>query len=687
MFHESQQIGVYTLIRKLGQGGFGEVWLAENRNHSPSEKVAIKLPRNDQIDLQAVKDEIFNWTLSGKHKNILPIIECETFGNQIAIISEFAPDGSLQDLLKKYGSFSVTDAVEITIGILDGLAHLHNRKIIHRDLKPDNVLFQGRVPRLTDFGISRAMTIGSQSQTVSGTLAYMAPESFDGKRNAQTDIWAVGVILYQLLTGSLPFPQKEMIELVGALAMKEPEPLPNSIPLELQNIVSMALAKTPIIRYKKATEMRQDLQKVSGIFSSSETILSEQNIHQVAESISITESTVQVIKPNTILTTEKNSQADKSEPIIENLYLIPYREGDKWGFCDKNKNLIIDTKYKWVHSFSEDFAAVQLKDKYGFIDKTGRVVIPFKYAYISGFTEGFAEVKTEWGDAGYSFIDKTGKEITSRKYHSVKSFSEGLAIVIIDDKYGFIDKTGSEIVSPKYRNIKNFSEGLAAIRSNNWGIGLIEKIGLIDKIDGYYRFIDKTGKSVFPLKYDFASSFSEGLAFVKLKDKSSFIDKTGKETISLKYDWAYPFSEGLARVELNKKHGFINKKGREVIPLKYNYTNKYEIAKLYYELLPLSFSEGLAPVKLNGKWGYINKTGKEITAFKYDDAKSFFEGLAGVELNGKWGFIDKMGKEVISLKYQSVSSFSQGLSIVNNEYGCKKPTFYIGKDGTEYYEP
>ncbi len=262
MFRESQKIGVYTLIRKLGQGGFGEVWLAENRSHSPSEKVAIKLPRTNQIDLQAVKDEIFNWILSGRHKNILPIIECETFGNQIAIVSEYAPDGSLQNLINKKDSLPISDAIEITIGILDGLAHLHNRKIIHRDLKPDNVLFQGNVPRLTDFGISRAMTVSSQSQTVSGTLSYMAPEAFDGRRSVQTDIWSVGVNLYQFLTGSLPFPQKEFTQLLTAIAAREPKPLPDFVPPELKRIITKSLEKLPENRYKTASEMREDLYRV-----------------------------------------------------------------------------------------------------------------------------------------------------------------------------------------------------------------------------------------------------------------------------------------------------------------------------------------------------------------------------------------------------------------------------------------
>lgn len=262
MFYENQQIGYYTLVRFLGRGGFGEVWLAEKRDVSPPEKVAIKLPHNDQVDLPTIKDEIFNWILSGKHKNILPIIECETFGDQIAIVSEYAPDGSLRDLIEKHRVLPTAETVRITIEILNGLTHLHQRRIIHRDLKPENILMQGQTPRLTDFGIARAMANNNSTGVIMGTQAFMAPESFDGQRTVQTDIWSVGVILYLLLSGRLPFPQKEITALVGAIVMHDPPDLSSNTPNELQNIVHRALAKTPAKRFHSAEEMRDELNRI-----------------------------------------------------------------------------------------------------------------------------------------------------------------------------------------------------------------------------------------------------------------------------------------------------------------------------------------------------------------------------------------------------------------------------------------
>lgn len=264
MFREGSQIGIYTLIRKLGRGGFGEVWLAERRAKFVTTKVAVKLPLDEQVDHETIKQEAMLWEQASGHPNILPIIDADEYDGQIVIVSEYAPDGSLEQWLKQHGKMSVEKAIETTVEILEGLEFLHSRNIIHRDLKPANILLQGTTPRLADFGISRAMrtTVASQSQNISGTFAYMSPESFDGKRSIQTDVWAVGVNLYQFLTGSLPFPQKEPSALIAAIMMREFEPLPTNIPTGVKNVVAKALAKQTENRYQTAGEMREDLRKI-----------------------------------------------------------------------------------------------------------------------------------------------------------------------------------------------------------------------------------------------------------------------------------------------------------------------------------------------------------------------------------------------------------------------------------------
>jgi serine/threonine protein kinase len=157
MFQPGQQIGHYTLISKLGRGGFGEVWLAEKRSQLVTKKVAIKLPLEEQVNLQAIRQEAELWEQASGHANVLPIIDADIINGQVIIVSEFADGGSLHDKLKRQGKLPIKQAVEMTIGILNGLEFLHTRKIIHRDIKPQNILLQGETPRLADFGISRAM--------------------------------------------------------------------------------------------------------------------------------------------------------------------------------------------------------------------------------------------------------------------------------------------------------------------------------------------------------------------------------------------------------------------------------------------------------------------------------------------------------------------------------------------------
>lgn len=255
-------VGPYTLVSKLGRGSFGVVWLAERRTALAVTRVALKMPVDDEINLDAVRQEAAVWAQASGHPNVLPIIEANIYDDQIVIVSEYAPDGSVIDWLTRLGGIApVGPAAEMLKGILGGLEHLHSRMIIHRDLKPANILLQGSTPRLADFGIARVLKATSQSGIIAGTPNYMAPEAFDGKRNEQTDLWSAGVIFYQLLTGRLPFPQTDITSLMGAIINRNPEPLPATVPGPIQEFLTRALHKDPSWRFRTAAEMREALEQ------------------------------------------------------------------------------------------------------------------------------------------------------------------------------------------------------------------------------------------------------------------------------------------------------------------------------------------------------------------------------------------------------------------------------------------
>jgi formylglycine-generating enzyme required for sulfatase activity/serine/threonine protein kinase len=261
MLRAGDQIGPYTLLSKLGRGSFGVVWLAERVTPIASTRVALKIPLTDDVDIDAVKREAQLWVRASGHANVLPLIEANIYDDQVVIASEYAPDGSLQDWLTRHAGAAPTleSAVEMCRGILNGLEHLHLRGIVHRDVKPDNILLQGDTPRLADFGVSRVIRTGSQSSVVAGTPIYMAPEGFRGKRNEQTDIWAVGVILYQLVSGRLPFEGTDWLSLMAAISTDEPAPLPQTAPAGIREVIERALSKERSRRYPKATDMRAAL--------------------------------------------------------------------------------------------------------------------------------------------------------------------------------------------------------------------------------------------------------------------------------------------------------------------------------------------------------------------------------------------------------------------------------------------
>lgn len=392
MFNVGQQIGVYSLIRKLGKGGFGEVWLAERRSRFVTVKVAVKLPLDEQVDHEAIRQEATLWEQASGHPNILPIIDADDYDGQIVIVSEYAPDGTLAEKLNAEGKLRISQAVEMTIGILDGLNFLHSKRIIHRDIKPQNILLQGDTPRLADFGISRAMQTTESSSMIVGTDAYMSPESFEGKRNVQTDIWSVGVVFYQMLKGSLPFSQQHPSERMFAILMKDFDPLPDSIPQNLKTIISKALAKSTSERYQTASAMREALRQFLRGKSNS----------------------------NLILQRETDNLATNSETEIETFVQRPAQVSKSLSKSNPSHNN--ETRSGTMWKMGTNWSGRQSPSFYNFVRDKGIVIGSEKFRYsiddLVIVTDGFtvkAIAKVE--DEPKPLVDNTDYYILFEKYN------------------------------------------------------------------------------------------------------------------------------------------------------------------------------------------------------------------------------------------------------------------------------
>jgi serine/threonine-protein kinase len=260
MFRPSDRLGPYTLVRELGRGAFGVVWLAERRTRLVTTQLALKLPLLDDPDLDAITREARLWVQASGHPNVLPVIEAEVYDGQVAIVSEYAAEGSLKAWLRQNGGKAPSVEVAVTMGsgILAGLSHLHARGLVHRDLKPANVILQGGTPRLADFGLARVLTAG-QTSSVAGTPDYMAPETWGGGRSERTDLWSAGIVLYEMLAGRRPFAEADREALRRAILESDAPPLPAGVPAGLSHVVFRSLQKDPNRRYQSAAEMSSGL--------------------------------------------------------------------------------------------------------------------------------------------------------------------------------------------------------------------------------------------------------------------------------------------------------------------------------------------------------------------------------------------------------------------------------------------
>ena len=257
----------YEIIRSIGEGGMANVYLAHDI--ILDRDVAIKVLRGDLANDEKFVRRFQREALAASslsHPNIVEMYDVGEDNGNYYIVMEYVDGKTLKQVIKKRGSLTLSEAIDIMLQLTDGISHAHDSYIIHRDLKPQNILIKddGTI-KITDFGIAMAMnsTQLTQTNSVMGSVHYLPPEQASGKGSTiRSDIYSMGILFYEILTGKLPFKGENAVE-IALKHMRDPLPSVRSqnpaIPQSIENIILKATAKNPKNRYHDAKEMHEDL--------------------------------------------------------------------------------------------------------------------------------------------------------------------------------------------------------------------------------------------------------------------------------------------------------------------------------------------------------------------------------------------------------------------------------------------
>lgn len=273
----------YELVRKLGIGGSGVVYLANDTQLM--RPVVLKVLKRGALTLEQMRSTVLREARLAsaiEHSNVCAIYEVGEEGEEAFIAMQYVPGQSLDKLIVK-GPSSLQLVLSVGIQIADGLSAAHSLGIFHRDLKPANVMLtDGGLAKILDFGLARRLPpeemgfdpgkatprkpgVPTATYTArGGTIAYMAPEQFvTGQSSVQSDLWALGVVLYELAGGRHPFarPDGDEFQSIRAIQYFEPPPIPG-IPAELNSVILCCLSKNPLDRYGSAAEVREALKTI-----------------------------------------------------------------------------------------------------------------------------------------------------------------------------------------------------------------------------------------------------------------------------------------------------------------------------------------------------------------------------------------------------------------------------------------
>jgi serine/threonine protein kinase len=270
--------GRFRVERELGAGGMATVYLATDVRHD--RKVALKVMRPGLASELGAERFLREIRISAnlQHPHIVPLFDSGSVDGHLYFIMPYVEGESLRERLRRVGELPTDDALHILQEIADGLAYAHARGVIHRDLKPENILIAGRHVAIADFGVAKAVSEASSTDShlttqgvAIGTPAYMAPEQAMGESDVDhmADIYALGILAYEMLSGTVPFTGATAQQLAAAHLTRSPESLAQRRPTTagaINNLVMRCLEKRPADRWQSAEDF---LTELSGLLSRS----------------------------------------------------------------------------------------------------------------------------------------------------------------------------------------------------------------------------------------------------------------------------------------------------------------------------------------------------------------------------------------------------------------------------------
>ncbi|BAY76156.1 serine/threonine protein kinase [Nostoc linckia NIES-25] len=637
----------YKIKQLLGNGGFGDTYLAED-THLPNHHLCavkhLKPKHTDPAILPAAR-ELFDReakVLYGlSHDQIPKLLAFFEENGEFFIVQEYVDGGDLSRELTVGKRFGENEVIKLLQEILKVVQVIHNRNIIHRDIKPQNLMRRNNDKKivLIDFGAVKeikTLAVNPQGNIMStiaiGTPGYMPDEQARRKPELSSDVYAIGIIAIQALTGLLP---QDFI-----LDAKTNEIIWRS---NLQVSDKFADVVTKMVRY----DFKQRYKSASEALAAINTLIPKSYSSQFVQFLSriwkypklrTLASKIALIGIGAALTVGVFNLHQYLQTVTNSNKLPKIASPEKTtspspSIESPNISFVIEPKYDEAYDFSEGLARVKVDGKWGYIDRIGSFVIQPQFDEAEDFSEGLAVVWIAGQNRGY--IDKTGTFVIQPQFvkNAAQKFSEGLARVWLVGTWGYIDNGGRFVIQRKFKESGDFSNGLAPV-----------------SINGKVGYIDRVGNQVIPPQFDSGNNFSEGLAVIKVGEKFGYIDIFGHLAVNPKFDSANNFSEGLAAISIEKKIGYIDNAGNLVIEPQFNSAH--------------DFSEGLSAVSIGGKVGYVDKFGKFIIKPQFDGGDKFLEGLARISISGKIGYIDKSGNFIIKPQFDTARNFSENLAVV-----------------------